>query len=373
MFRILCVFSIVVLAEDVVLAQNTQIAQNIAVEAHEWDELLQNPEGWLAADGIYSVQIPNTKKILFLFSDTLVGTTRNDGQDFDHFRLVNHSMALMDGNSPEKSRIRFLYDENRNLLGYRCWLQDGTIFKGRLWMSGLIFDSKTWKPERVDAVSVGLKEGGIPDFADVKIDTTAPLSKRIENMQAVFGCAILENSEEDGYTYVYGYLDHFLEMSRKDLIVARVKEEKFDDFSAWEFYDGTAWHAEMDCVFRDRAGLTRGVSPELSVSQIPSGPYAERFLLVYTPGGISPQLAYRVGETPVGPFSKPVVFYTSDVPTAAQNAVQCYNGKGHPALSTDEALLVSYNVNRLGALAKRPSEYRPCFVWLKYADLTVRE
>ena len=403
-------------------------------EAPEWDALLERRDGWLAADGIYSVELdrdaddenapnavkvdanppfsPNStaktaRKTLFLFSDTFGGSTKNAGRDFGERTMTNHSFAVLTGTAPNPAKIAFFWRreakngefapikqdsrpsesaskrENsetgeetptlperlapHNPLGVDRWLQDGVVWRGRVWTSALLVGAG-WKPKRVDAVSLGLDANGSPDFNDVFIDETAPLSFRTETAQVVFGAAICDDAEDD-FLYVFGYLDRFDVGSRKDLVVARAPRASFGDFSTWRYFDGRGWSPNVADAARPEAGLVERVSTEFSVSKIPSGANAGRYLLVYTPGVIGNEIAFRVGETPWGPFGPETVFYRSTVPREFERGVRCYNAKAHPAFGDDEKILVSYNVNRLGTLARRPAEYRPRFVWLRYSTV----
>ncbi len=389
-------------------------------EAPEWNALLERRDGWLAADGIYSVELdrdaddenavkldansPISQKTLFIFSDTFGGATKNDGRDFGERTMTNHSFAVLRGKAPEAEKIDFFWrrdaengdfapiKENRetaqvgekgensketptlperlaprNPLGVDRWLQDGVVWRGRVWLSAILVGD-AWKPERIDAVSIGLDASGSPDFNDVRLDETAPLSFRTETAQVVFGAAINDDAD-DGFLYVYGYLDRFDLGSRKDLVVARAPRASFGDLSTWRYFDGNDWSPNVADAARPEAALVERVSTEFSVSKIPSGANAGRYLLVYTPGVVGNEIAFRVGDAPCGPFGPETVFYRSTVPQEFERGVRCYNAKAHPAFGDDEKILVSYNVNRLGTLARRPAEYRPRFVWLRYATV----
>lgn len=366
--------------------------------APDWDALFQRRDGWLGADGIYSIDLNDdaanvsddvknretdaAPRTLFWFSDTLGGSTRADGTEFDRFQMTNHSFALLDGDAPNPAKIRFFWkrenaetnaaspdDKPRNLIAPNRWLQDGTVYRQRIWLSAILVGN-AWKPERVDAVSIGRNVDGSPNFDDVRIDENAPLSFKTENAQVVFGAALTDDAN-DGFLYVFGYLDRFDAGSRKDLVVARVERERFDDFSAWRYFDGTSWTASVCDACKPDAALVENVSTEFSISRIPNGVGANagKFLLVYTPGVIGDEIAFRVAPTPLGPFGPERVFYRSTVPAEFEPGVRCYNAKAHPIFGDSEKILVSYNVNRLGSLARRPGEYRPRFVWLRYATV----
>ena len=377
-------------------------------EAPDWDQLLKNEQGWLGADGIYSVYLPisktfddserkrvvsprnpefneneklnETPQILLLFSDTIIGTTKNEGQKFDRIQIANHSMALLTGKEPKKDRIRFLFPSEckrpeQNLLGYRCWLQQGMVADHNLTLTTLVFNPKTWKPDRVDALRLPLTPQGVPLFQpertpseSARVSSAPSLTSISPKGQIVWGAALLDVSDKN-LIYIFGYVDNYQESSRKDLIAAKAPKTDWLNQKAWQYYDGRNWRDDPAVAWNTEAGLAKGISPEFSISPIPAGPCSGKYLLVYTPGGISPDLAYRVGDSPVGPFGKPVCFYHSNVPQTLGKGIFCYNGKGHPILSRSDALLVSYNVNRLGAIARRPDEYRPRFVWLPYDSL----
>lgn len=332
-------------------------------EASEWNSLTHQENGWLAADGIYSIRVPETseatgqKSVWFFFSDTFCGTTKNGGQEFDRVFMVNHSFWRVS----EEGMRAFVPEKGKNLLPDRYWLQDGTFYGDRLHFTGMIPDHRTWKPRRIDWISLGFLRDGTPDWKNVRIWKDVPLLWDSPDRAFVFGAAFLEDAG-DGFFYVFGYLDQKKAFSRKDLAAARVPKEKLTDFSKWRFWNGKAWVSEIT----ESAPLAESISPEFSISRIPSGPCAGKFLLVCTRGGISPYVEYRIGETPIGPFGEGTIFWTAP---EHKDGISAYNSKGHPAISTKEELTVTYNLNRLGHLPRKPEEYRPRFLTLKYADL----
>jgi hypothetical protein len=167
--------------------------------------------------------------------------------------------------------------------------------------------------------------------------------------------------------YVYGYRNT-LSDGHKDLVAARVRRDQFADISAWRFWSGTTWSPDITVSVDDAAVLHPDVSTELSVTPIPTGRYAGKYLLVYLRNVNSTGLEYAVGSSPIGPFSPGVRFYNCPEPyvyqTQTEGGTYCYNAKAHPSLSSDGRLLVSYNVNRLGADPVTTEIYRPRFVWL---------
>ncbi len=357
--------------------------------ATDWNNLFVQTEGWLGADGIYSLNLnynSETARLdpefsddpirLFWFSDTICGQTQNNGSEYAQWQMVNHSFAILKGNKPDKEKIRFFFTNTpgrpvfENIINGRYWLQDGIRIGNRAWISAIL-PGEAWKPKRVDAVTIGLnEETKLPDFSDIVIDANAPLSFKTDNAQVVWGAAICDDPNQQ-HIYIYGYVDRFKEFSRKDMVAARVPRDQFLNYDQWQFYDGEQWTSDCKSVLKKRASLIQAVSTEFSVSPFQYGPDCGKYLLVYTPNVIGERIAYRCGNSPIGPFDREIVFYQSEIPQKMPG-VKCYNAKAHPSFSNENGTLVSYNVNRLGDLAKKPEEYRPRFVWLKWETVNAR-
>ena len=321
--------------------------------AEDWNARAAQTSGWLAADGVYSVQRPETGDVYFLFSDTMCGTTRDSGRKFGDVYMVNHSFWRVPAQGPMEC---FVPPKGQNLLGGRYWLQDGVFLDGKLKFTAMIPQKKTWKPMQIDWVSLPIKSDGTPDFANAQIRKNVPLLRETPDAWFVFGAAICDDAQ-DGFWYIFGYADH-KGLHRKDLIAARVRPDDLEDFSAWRFWNGRGWGEEIT----ESASLAERVSCELSVSRLPSG----KFLLVYMLGGISRTVEYRLADQPFGPFGPPKTLYK--IPPLPEG-ISAYNAKAHPALSTDEELVFTYNVNRLGTLPHTPKEYRPVFMRVKIDQL----
>lgn len=321
--------------------------------ASEWNALTAQTSGWLAADGVYSVRELKTGDVYFLFSDTICGTTRESGREFGDVYMVNHSFWRVPAQGPMEC---FVPPKGQNLLPGRYWLQDAVFLDGKLKFTAMIPEKKTWKPMQIDWVSLPIKSDGTPDFANAQIQKNVPLLRETPDSWFVFGAAICDDAQ-DGFFYIFGYADR-KGLHRKDLIAARVRPDKLEDFSAWRFWNGRGWGKEMT----ESASLAERVSCELSVSRLPSG----KFLLVYTRDCISRTVEYRLADRPFGPFSEPKVLY--EIPPLPEG-ISAYNAKAHPALSTDEELVFTYNVNRLGSLPHKPEEYRPVFMRVRIEDL----
>ena len=340
--------------------------------AERFTRMFDRSEFWLGADGIYSIPLDgndhwgsaNKKSgTFFVFSDTMVGTADPVTKRFRDANMVNHSAAILHGDT-----IRFFYGRNgdstrTNLFGKRYWLQDGIVINGKLYLTAFTPD-KRWKPTQIDLLTIPVLDSETVDWQNVTNTERFPLFAENEQFQLVFGIGILDHSATDGYIYVYGYRDT-LQGSRKHLIAARVKPEFYADGTQWRFWDGKDWAQDITVAFRDEAVLAERVSTELSVTPIGEG----RYLLVFMQDVMSDRLAYKVGSSPVGPFGETVIFYRAPEPQAMGDPIYSYNAKAHPHLSAPGLLLISYNVNRLNSLPHNTDEYRPRFIELRIEEI----
>jgi hypothetical protein len=214
--------------------------------------------------------------------------------------------------------------------------------------------SEDWSFKEMGTNLIAIPAGSTPPFADHRQIET-PL--RFEN--GGFGAGIFVNTQKagapnpDGYIYVYG-----VRGKEKNLMVARVLPEEFENFNSWRFWDGQNWNTDMEAV----AAVTQDVSNELSVSALPDGRYA----LVFTIKGINPIIGLRLGESPYGPFG-PIINIWESSEMKQKNYIT-YNAKAHPNLSSPGELLISYNVNAFdfrNEIEANPNLYRPRFIRLK--------
>ncbi|MBQ6421136.1 MAG: DUF4185 domain-containing protein [Clostridia bacterium] len=344
-------------------------------QADDWNDLFdrrnQYIRGWLAADGIYTVAT-GADKTVFLFSDTLVGRSDKNGKTQDAW-MPNHTAAVLKGTLPLRSGMTFYYgsegkrQDGYNLFGGRYWLFDGVSIGDTLYI--LAFEpSDQMKPLCVRLVCVPVKHGE-PQWARYTVGDSIPeLCAPSADGRYIyaFGQGITDCTGEDGYVYIYGFRDPLVNGESRDLIVSRIKAEDFGDFSRLTYWDGDSWCGEIG----QSAGVAENVGCEMSVTRLPSGPDAGKYILVYMYATMSGRLARQLADTPYGPFSDPVFFY--DAPEHGQKAANgtdtlyTYNAKAHPALSPAGELLVSYNVNSSGE--QYTTDYHPRFLYLTYDE-----
>lgn len=252
------------------------------------------------------------------------------------------------------------------------WLQDGVVVNNDLYFVPLLVGPDLSQPEglqfRVKDVSmirVPIKEGEL-DFSSASQKPT-PLADTSTNSTWLFGAAFTPNTKQsgamnpDGYIYIYGYETVGMERLLK---VARVKEDTLGDFDTWEYYSNGKWVAEMTGA----STLIDHVSCEMSVTQITSGKNKGKYLALYTYDVNTTLIAYSIGSTPWGPFSEPRIAFESKEKQRLGGKSYTYNAKAHPHMSTEEELLITYNMNTysMDQNTKNADVYHPRFVGLKH-------
>ena len=363
-----------------------QVPALTARPAPEWTTLFERQTGWLAADGIYSISLSDSLT-LFYFSDTVLGDGR--GERIRGVQFINNTVALLEGTRPDSNNIAFFWRSSPGAGPARdtltvfvprtssatgadwYWLGDGFV-NHALNDTTYLFAYRMTRTEGsgifnfapVGVSLLAIPPGSQPPFSDhVQRETPFFVPATEAQREVVFGSGILENTaaagapEPDGYLYLYG-----IDEEHKGLVAARVEPAAFTDFGAWRFWDGHAWSTEI----ADAATITTRVSNELSVTPLADG----RYLLVFQLDTNGPEVAVRVGESPVGPFGEIQTVYRCPEADADFGDLDlfCYNAKAHPHLSRDGKLLISYNVNAFGgdldALALAHHYYHPRFIWL---------
>lgn len=354
-------------------------------EASEWTDLFNRTTGWFGADGIFTIPLngvythDDSDNTLFIFSDTMVGEIIN-GKLQPGSRMVHNSVAYLQGLEPKKENIKFYYDEDEQNRAETIfnpstsetesddyfWLGDGfvnTALNNDIYIFGYRMrnlSSDDWSFSQVGNVLIKLPSGSRPPYRDqVQIETPFLYKGASEIDNGSLGAGIFVNTEEagtpnpDGYVYVYG-----VQGKEKNLIVARVKPESFEQFDQWYYWDGNGWSLDKNEI----AFVTDNVSNELSLTPLPDGRYA----LVFQIGGMSNTVGLRLGLSPHGPFGPIIDLW--ECKEAERDNYFVYNAKAHPSLSKAGELLISYNVNAFDFFKEinaNPNLYRPRFIRLK--------
>jgi hypothetical protein len=231
-----------------------------------------------------------------------------------------------------------------NELSARLWLQDGVVLNNKIYLFPILVKDEG---EIFKVHNVGLIETPIVGeriiYQDATYHDTPLMVKTQDGGTIYFGAGLLNNVAIDGYVYIYGYKD----LHGRHLVVGRFLPEDILNFNAWTYFNGTTFTFDI----QDVASLKNQVSAELSVTQIPSGIYEGKYMLVVMENTTSGRISYAISDTPYGTFGDYVQVYQTDV--SHLRGAFTYNAKLHPALSKPGELVISYNVNttQLGALS----------------------
>jgi len=172
----------------------------------------------------------------------------------------------------------------------------------------------------------------------------------------VWGAALLRLGDT---VYVYGTQTPLTSVPQRQLYLARVPASQLTDFGAWRFYAGSGqWAgAQQDARPLQPAGGTPGLGAGLTASSGFSVIQAGRryWLIQADPVVGSNDIDAYPAAAPWGPFDPAagiVLYRNPDVGLdAAHDYRIMYEARAEPALSTANALVISYNVNSLAVTA----------------------
>lgn len=361
--------------------------------ADEWTSLLRqygkSTTSWLGADGIYGVALDGVDsfgsataetKTLFMFNDTLIGTSDADGNCIFE-GMPQNTAAILGGVSPDLDKIEYIWGKNgtnptdmatlndvveKNLLGGKFWNGDCLVLNDTLYITALhVVGGMETDYANVYAVPL---VNGEPDWTNVTEQSAVPQLEFItsDGDRRFFICAIYANTTEaevpnpDEYIYIYG------SGSGGEMYVSRIHKDDFPDFTKLTYWTGTEWSTDgAQCV-----SLKEKMSPAYSVTYIPVGPYAGKYIAVWMEAAISGNVMYAIGDSLIGPFGPSVLLYNapeSGVAVTDRNgkatSMFVYNPSAYPHLSFGNQLLISYNVN-VWSGDNETDTYTPRFLWI---------
>jgi hypothetical protein len=318
--------------------------------------------GWTGGDGAYSVALGDDR-LLWLFGDTLIGRV-TEGRRIDS-HLIHNSAAIQTGAHPAERSLSFFYRTTESGLPQALFLPD--LMNGWWWPyhgvrtpQGLfLFWLQIEAAEGPAAFGFRLIASWLAQVENpcAPPDAWTLTARRIPwgNERRLFGSSILVR---DGFVYIYGTVDEAATgAARKQVVLARVPVGELAEFGAWRFYAGGEWVADGERALP----VCDEAAAELSVSHLPG---SDRYVMVYTRGGLSETIDLRSAPRPEGPWSEPVSVYRCPEADWAPE-IFCYAAKAHPALATGEGeLIVTYVTNStdLGLLESDARLYRPRFI-----------
>lgn len=280
----------------------------------------------------------------------IVGLSNYNDASFKEGLFGLHQVRFYEGNRlyrdiDVKANSTFTIEQNHAWI----WLQDGIVIKDQLYFIPLVVNTDLSQPEGLQFKITGTALFKTPVSnkeinPDKRSQKRAPLLVYKDQSEYLYGAGIMAHTKAagmvnpDGYIYIYGYKTT---MGLREMIVARVKEENFEHFDDWTYFNGETFVSD---IFESSAILAH-VSCELSVSRLNKGPYANKYIAVFTYDVNTPYVAFAIGDTPYGPFTKPQKIYKTQEKEIFKETTYTYNAKAHPHLSNSDDVLVTYNTN----------------------------
>lgn len=316
-----------------------------AKPAPELDALFQQTNGWIGADGAFTVPL-STNTTLWLFSDTFVGNII-DGKR-TNVTMINNSVAVQHrGGAPEF----FFHDGKKpesfikplDGVGY-FWLMHGV--RGSRGLFLLLSQVKTVQPNSAFGFrTFGLWLGQVtnPDDPPPQWRITqkkVPFARFSKQETLTFGSTVLESG---GFTYLYGCRARqkraglFSQATRTaGMVLARVPPDELDDFKSWRFFSNGDWSADPESA----TFICDDAPSECSVSFLP---VLNKYVLVSTVG-IWGQIVMRTAAGPAGPWSETTtLFHAPEMQWSPK--VFSYAAKAHPELAGANELIITYAAN----------------------------
>lgn len=318
-----------------------------------------NGRGWAAADGTYSVRLPNGLDA-WLDNDTFLGPVGADESlprtaGFIHNSIVlgahdsHHLLTTVTGGT---------HDAPESLVGATVtappwdptgtnsawfWNLDGIVDAGKL----LVFEAQQGPtdadpPFNFEWTGTSIATLSLPGLEVQEVEPTHSAA----NIQ--WGVQLVTCGD---FVYIYGVESQYMH-------VARVRVGHVADPRAWSFWTGTSWS-------KDSASSARATDDVgASYAVVHRNGY---YLLVSAKYGLNQPIYVSTSTSPVGPFTGKRIVYSP--PENAQPGMYAYNVAAHPQLGGKNTLVLSYNVNAwsIDGIYANANANRPRFV-----DLTVR-
>ncbi|MBO4205654.1 fibronectin type III domain-containing protein [Micromonospora echinofusca] len=285
---------------------------------------------WTGADATASVPLPDGR-LVWLFSDTFLGTVNPDGSRARDTPMVNNTMVVQDGTSLVSTRHGGTTALPEALVkpaqqGEYFWVADGTVENGSL---KVLYNR--YRHSGTGNLDFELTGNALVTFALPALTVSSvvdlPLGSTIG-----WGSAILEDG---AYTYVYGTSSSADKLKFAHL--ARVPAGGLG--GAWQFWTGSGWSATE----ADAARILSGVGTNFGMQKVGS-----QYVLITHENNLvfDPQYVAYTAPAASGPFTGPAQLFTAPEQEPGKPIIT-YDARLHPVLARSGKLLVSYNVNSL--------------------------
>ena len=336
-----------------ILCSSKIFSQDISIDTNFNNIIRKNSGGWVAADATYSILLPDNRT-LWLFGDTFIGETNNEGGIKPGSTMIRNSAIIMDGDSLRslyngtfENPIDFIPTDNPDLTWY--WPEHGTVENDLL----IIFLAKfTTDPEAPPGwnfkyVGQDVAYFSYPEIEFIEIKELPFYAKN----GVMYGPRIMNKNE---FTYIYGRKEEDLNGFKLPYPhVARIKNGSKNE---WEFFDGEGWLSSPEST---APMIDFPVSQQFGVFK-----HLNKYILITQDIWLSPKIYSFTSESPVGPWENKKLLYTT--PILFENSFT-YNAYPHPQFNENNELLLSYNTNGdFWDIFTNVELYRPNFIRIPY-------
>lgn len=335
----------------------------------ELNQLFTREEGWIGADGNYSVPLSN-ERTLWLFSDTWLGKVAA-GRRVKPV-MINNSVGVQT-HVPDGPKVEFHWaktTERKPAALIRPADEQGWFWP----FAGIAVDDrvhlflhqmeKTKEEGAFGFRTVAIWHGELANPLDppAKWQVTQrklPHAGVSDERRILWGSSLLRHGDD---IYIYGTEERPQEFKfGRRMILARVPEASLGEFEKWQFWTADGWHSDVRRV----KPLVHAIASEYSVTYLPA---FKQFVTVTNDAFLSPKIIARFAEQPWGEWSEPLELYSCPEAMGSKS-VFCYSGKAHPQLAGDDELVLTYAANsfQFVEVINDAKLYWPRFVRIKLA------
>jgi len=375
-----------------------------------WNAVFTRASGWTGADVAASIDLLDGR-VLWVFGDTWIGNVA-EGKHAKGSRLVNNSLAVhqwpakVPGAAPDPAEVDFHWGPNDEAGHPTAWIVPKVEEKGDVLASqpgdwfwptgGGVIIPRRGEANRLVLFLYRVRRGDRPGTSwnfqvvgtsmAIVDDVRAPVEKwtaRQINLPAMpqnderrgtagrgihWGQAVVRvpsaEDERAASLFVFG-VANVGRLERK-MLVARVPEDRIDQFEAWQVYAGPErWSANPD----EAVPIAGAASSEFSIFQASIGGI-RRWVWIQSEPLFGHRILARIAEHPAGPWSEPIAVHAVEE-VKGKSSLFTYAAKGHRQLSGEDGLLVTYIVSshKFSELVNNAELYRPRCVRVPWSML----
>ena len=337
------------------------------IQARPWpqaDAIFRSDPRWLGADDAYSIDLGDDRT-LWLFGDTFISTS------ILHTRIlstmIRNSVGLQTGRDPSNASMDFYWrtteGQPRSFFPEEgetwFWPGHGLLVEGKL----IIFLMATRpSPESLGFAHTGWRAVLIPN------PDQSPAAWQLDWLETPsnpFGLIVSGSVFREGQ-HVLAYSvrepEHTIHLVRwpvEGLVGGDLSQPQ------WWAGEERGWVPQQDLRDVPQA-LFAGGQTEFSVHYEPA---LDRFLAIQTVGFGPADLGFRLGDSPVGPWTSLETFYRPE--EYGQSRILIYAAKAHPQLAgADLVLTYATNTYPYARLVLRNDLYYPPFLRATFTNAT---